>query len=395
MIRFILFVSALIICVFLMFQENQTISITAFGYEVTLSIALFALMILFVYIALHLFKQPFIWLFKIPERRTHKRQLKKESFLTFVLQTILDGNNESVDAILNQKKGLLAKDDIKHLLLLALFKPSTEVFEKLAEHKETALAGWRGLLNEALAKGDVLRAEKILASATAAYPKVEWILTEQLRLAVLQNDWAAVLQTLDALKKAKRITKKTYDAQRAIALFKQGRVSEAFEGDRSNPAIAMAYTKAEPKKAAAILEKAWAINPCRDIYMAYRALFDTQTPARQMKAVEKLVSPNPAAKQSLIALSQTAMDMQMWGMAKEHLEVYIQSYPLTAEVANMMAEVERKGWHHEEGAKEWEEKAKKALPASDGWVCTACGHSTGEWDAACPQCNAFATIALQ
>ncbi len=395
MLRFILFTSALIICVYLMFQENQTISITAFGYEVTLSIALFALMILFVYYAWHLFKQPFIWLFKMPERRTHKRQLKKENFLTFVLQTLLDGNTDSVNTILNQKQGLLAKDDIKHLLLLALFKPSTEVFEKLAEHKETALAGWRGLLNEALAKGNTVRAEKILSLAKEAYPKVEWILTEQMRLDVLQNDWAGVLETLEALKKAKRITKQEYNEQRAIALFKLGRVDEAFEWDRANPAIAIAYAKAEPKKAAAILEKAWAQNPCRDIYVAYRALFENETPARRLKAIEKLITPNPAAKQSLIALSKTAMDSQMWGVAKEHLEVYIQSYPLTADVAMMMAEVERNGWHHEEGAKAWKEKAKTALPTADGWICTACGQTTGEWDAACPKCNAFASIAAQ
>ncbi len=392
MLRFILFVTALIIGGYLMIQENWRISITAFGYEVTLSVVLLALMILFVYYALHLFKQPFVWLFKIPERRHRKRQLKKESFLTFVLQTVLDGNDESIQAILNKKQTLLAKDDVKHLLLQALFQPDRTVFERLAERPETALAGWRGLLNEALETGDVRTAEKVLTLATNAYPKVGWILTEQLRLQVLQNDWAGVLDTLDALKKAKRIDKDAYAVQRAAALFKLGRIKEAFDLDKANPAIALAYAKAEPKKAASILEKAWAQTPCQEIYAAYRTLFKDETPARQVKAVEKLVATNPAARQSLIALADSTIDVQMWGMAKEYLDVYLDAYPLTPRIAQMMADVERGGWHHETEAAEWDEKAKTAVATPDGWVCAACHHETSEWDAACPQCNAFCTI---
>ena len=86
-----------------------------------------------------------------------------------------------------------------------------------------------------------------------------------------------------------------------------------------------------------------------------------------------------------------ALDNEMWGVAKEKLTTYLEMYSLTAIAARMMAEAERKGWHHEEGAKAWEEKAVNA-PNEMGWGCSACGHMTGGWDALCPKCNGFGCI---
>ena len=57
----------------------------------------------------------------------------------------------------------------------------------------------------------------------------------------------------------------------------------------------------------------------------------------------------------------------------------------------MMALVEREGWHHEEEAKQWDEKSLTAQQDLS-WGCDNCGHLTEQWDVVCPNCNAFGRI---
>ena len=80
-----------------------------------------------------------------------------------------------------------------------------------------------------------------------------------------------------------------------------------------------------------------------------------------------------------------------WARAKENLEIYLQNYPLTRQVADMMANLERVAWRHEDIANEWE---RKSIESEDDslWICAQCGHTAGEWQVLCPHCNAFDTL---
>ena len=69
----------------------------------------------------------------------------------------------------------------------------------------------------------------------------------------------------------------------------------------------------------------------------------------------------------------------------------ISLYPLTAQVAKMMADVEQKGWNHTDEAQKWRLKALDA-PAELGWKCAVCGHQTESWALVCPVCHAFAEM---
>ena len=145
MLKIILFLAAMFVTGFLIVHENWTVTLQGFGYEVTLSTILLILLILIGIYLIYLIKKPFSWLFGFNKRRHTKHFIKKENYLTFVLKTLLDQNNNSIQQILKQKKGLLPKKDIRHLLLDALFNPSKETFSNLTLHKETELAGLRGL----------------------------------------------------------------------------------------------------------------------------------------------------------------------------------------------------------------------------------------------------------
>lgn len=391
MLKLILFMIAMFATGFLIVQENWDVTIAAFGYEVTLStVLLIVLLTLCVYL-FRLIKKPFLYLFGFKNRRATSNLVKKEAYLTFVLETILDQNNESISRILKQKGGLLQKKDIKHLLLNAFFNPSKETFEELSKHKETELAGIRGLYFEAKKSGNLKEAEIILSKAERSYPNVFWVIQESYDIAVLQNDADKALFLLDELLRLKQISKEDYIHQKAALYFIKGKIKEAYQLNKICPAFAVAYAKENKENAQNILITSWNKEPSWEVYETYMNLFKDQPAEKQLKMVNKLIAKNKEFRISLLALADTAIRNEKWRLAKETLTAYLQSYPLTKKVAYMMAQVSRLGWHHEQEAKEWEQKA---IETEDkyGWTCLNCSQSTSEWSAICPHCNKVGKI---
>lgn len=391
MLKLILFMIAMFVTGFLIVQENWNITFIAFGYEITISTILFIILIALCFYLIKLIKKPFDYLFGFKKRRQTSYFAKKEAFFTFVLNTVLDKNNESINQILKQKDALFHKNDIRQLLLNALFKPTTDVFEKLAREKETELTGLRGLYCEAKKIGNLKECELILAKAERSFPHIHWVIQESYALAIIQNDWDKALYLLDESLKLKQLTKMDYTNQKAALLFMKGKIKEAYHLDKTCPAFAIQYAKENKENAANILITSWNKEPSWDVYQAYMSLYKTQSPEKQLKAINKLISKNKEFRISLIALADVAIQTEQWRMAKETLMAYLQSYPLTKKVAYMMADVSRKGWHHEQEAKEWEQKA---LETDDkfGWTCKSCSQAVHSWLPVCPHCNKVGEI---
>lgn len=392
MLKLILFAISMVFVGYLIVTDGFMVSVSAFGYEVTLSIILLVVLVALFFYILHVGKKPFCWLFGFKERRDRKHLMKKEGFLTFSLQTVLDQNDSAIEKILHQKRNIFGKKDTEQLLLTAIFEPTPAIFEQLLQHPDTELAGIRGLFLEAQKKGDLTEASKLLNRAAQKYTAVSWLRQAQFDLQVLQNDWEEALKTIEDLKKRGLISKPDYLLKKSAILLCLDRPEEAFSLDPQNPATGLAYAQKNPSKAKDILMQSWKETPCWDTYLAFKKVIKEETPAKQIKWVEKLVSKNPTAKLSLLALADSAMGAEMWGLAKEHLDVYMQTYPLTEQAALMMAHVERAGWHHEATAKKWEEKAMEATEKSAVFICSNCNHTQRDWSAGCPVCNTFAGL---
>ncbi|MBR3913309.1 MAG: hypothetical protein IKJ28_03660, partial [Alphaproteobacteria bacterium] len=210
MLKAFLIVAGLVLIGFLIMDETYNFSVTAFGYELTFSIALLIVGIIILCYLLHLLKKPFGWIKNYKTYRFQKNLLKKENFLTLVLTTVLDKNNVAQKMIMNKEKSLFAKGSTEQLLFEALFNPSEQIFEKLKNNKATELAGIRGLYLSAKEKGDIDTQTQILEKADTTYPDVIWIKQAQLNLQLLQNDWQNALQSLEKLNKAKSIAKEKY-----------------------------------------------------------------------------------------------------------------------------------------------------------------------------------------
>ena len=386
MLKMFLIVTGFILVVFLAMDDSYNFSIRALGYEFTFSIALLIVGIVLFFYVLHLIKKPFGWLRNYHIRRFQKNIVKKENFLTYVLTTILDKNDLSIQTIYKKEKSLFAKGTTQQLLLEALFSPSDSVFEMLKNKKETELAGMRGLFLSAKQKGDIDTQNQILEVARNLYPHVLWILQQQLELQLLQNDWQNALETIEKLHKHNGITQDDYRKKRACILFSLSRFKEAFSLTPENPMMAWAYAQSDPHKAEDILKESWNNTPSWQTYELYYNLIKNENSARQMKLIEKFTAKNPSSKLSLLAVSDTAMKNHLWGVAKETLQSALNAYETTKQMAEMMAFLERNGWHHEEAAREWDQKAL-SLGNVQPWTCQNCNHTSSEWTAACPICN--------
>lgn len=391
MLKIILFLIAMFLTGYLIVQETWLLSIHAFGYEITFPTILFALLILIAFYLLYLIKKPFVWMFGFNQRKTKSNLEKREQLLTLVLQTILDDNDTNKNLIFKRKKVLFSKNDTRHLLVDALFNPTKSAFEHLIKNKETELAGFKGLYFLEKTSGNIKEADKLLSKALNAYPHVSWIKKEMFELQMIQSNWKEALSSLDDLYKINALSLSEYKAYKSSLLFMTNKIKEAYQLDKTNPAFAVAYAKLDPKHAKDILITSWNKEPSIDVYHAYSDLFKNESSEKRLKAIKKLISKNQDFRISLVALADTAIQVENWREAKETLEAYLKSYPLTKNVAHMLACVARNGWHHEVEAKEWEQKA---LETDDkyGWFCTACNQKTHDWFAVCPHCNKLSSI---
>lgn len=391
MMKLIITLISVFLLGFLIVNDTWTITIIGFGYELTTSVFLFIIAIIALIYVMSLLRKPFGWISGYQNWCRTRKQNQKEAYLTLALQTILDRSSKNINVLMKQRKTIFPQKSNEALIIEALFKPTPYVFEQLIHREGMEIIGIRGLLSEAQKNGDLNEAARLLQKAEQKAPEETWIQESLWTLQTLQSDWGEALNTLDKLKKRGIVDKKTYMTRKACLLLKLGQAKEAFRLDPENPAAAIAYARQTPEKAINILSDSWEKTPSWETYLLFRDTIQSEKPAKRMKLTEKLVRKNKENRLSFIALAQTAMDAHMWGAAKEYMTSYLNAYPITPQTATMMAMIEREGWHHEEGAKAWEEKATTADEIS-GWGCDICNHSTNEWDARCPNCNAFGSI---
>ena len=363
------------------------------GYEFSVSFILFLTMLIVLSWLLIQLKKPFSWWGQFRTWRQNKKRLRQDRFLSDLLTTLLSHQVNKASSLIDEAEKLYGKDSHEVLLISALLDPQEDRFKQLNQTEKTKLAGLYGLVKEAEKKGDFEEIAALLQQVPKAQENVLWVQETKMALALNHNDWKQALNLLDANKK--QFPKILYKSHRATLLIKLGQVKEAYHTMPNHPAVVLAYAKVLPaKKARKVLEKAWHIAPNWFIYQAYKRLIAVLPDDKRLKMVLNLTRSTRDQRYSLLARADTDMDMHNWARAKENLEIYLQSYPLTRQVADMMANLERTAWHHEDIASDWE---RKAIESEDDslWLCRECGHTAGEWQILCPHCNTFDSLYIK
>ncbi|HIM46007.1 MAG TPA: heme biosynthesis protein HemY [Alphaproteobacteria bacterium] len=282
-------------------------------------------------------------------------------------------------------------------------------FNSMLGRSETAFLGLRGLLMQAQRDGDE---EAVLGYARQAYklrPKTPWVLTTLFDLQVRHGDWSNARVTLDEAIQQHVLPAEEGRDKRVVVLL--GASGEAGEAGAAREALAHAKKahaqsgaflpaalrlaglligQGKNRQASRIIHDVWVRAPHPELARLYLSMFEAEDPIKRVHRIERLVSFNPAHQESRIALAEAALEAELWGKARGHLELEAGEAP-SARVCRLMADLEEAETDNFEAAREWLQKAASAEP-DPSWKCTSCGAAWLHWGPICGKCESLGTL---
>ncbi len=388
-------IEALLLMIFLfglgMIISNEMFFMTLsfWNHQIYLSAFTFVGLIVGILWVWSLFLLPIKWMKRWSLWRQKSKDVQKQNFLAQVLEALVNHNKEQYPLLVKGAYAHFTTEDIQYWVILALLQPTDEVYQKLLSFPSTVLGGIYGFLKSAKDFGNTTEMRTLLEALPEKERKVLWVRQAYLQLSYMEGDWKQALVFLEQLKQT--FSKSDFIHQKACCLMMAGHIEKAYKLDSTQAPIILAYAQENPEKALKVLKKAWEIAPCWEIYQAFKKELSAKTEDEKIKETLKFVKSNRGNRFSVLALADMNMTIHNFSKAKEILQEYLESHPLTQQVALMMAECERSGWHHEEAASKWERKALN-LQDKSGWICTHCGHTSTKWEALCPACHLFDVI---
>jgi len=284
-----------------------------------------------------------------------------------------------------------------------------EYFTAMLDRPETAFLGLRGLLTQAIKSGDRVEALQLARRAQSLQPNTPWLLGTLYDLEARSGDWAAAEGTLQQAVQAGAINAEQGRRHRAALLLER-----SFEAERRGrgdaalshaqaahdlmpgfvPAAARAarllVSAGKHKQASKAVDRSWRIAPHPELADAYREVVAGYDPLTRVKLFEKLRNQAPNDAESHIAVARAALDAQLWGEARQHLNKALEIKP-SRRLYRLLADLERSEHNDEDAARAWLAQAASA-PSDPSWTCDACNAVSHSWGGLCGHCGAFDSL---
>ena len=312
-------------------------------------------------------------------RRTARRERGYKA-LTQGLVAVAAGDPQEARRLARKSETLLHDPPLTRLLtaqaaqLEGDSKAATRYFEEMLEDRDMAFLGTRGLLMQAISDGDTAKARQLAEKAFNLRPATGWAARHLLDLQRESGDLDAALKTVEtALRfkalpegeakrtKAKLLIEKAQDLRasgdhdQALKLSNQANKLAADLPEGVTLSARLLALRGKDSKAARVLEDAWSKQPDPAISRAYREIAPASaTPLDQVKRFEHLLSLNPNHKESHIALAEAALKAELWGEARNHLDIVAKRSEVPEpRVCRLMAELEESEHGDLEKARYW------------------------------------------
>lgn len=289
--------------------------------------------------------------------------------------------------------------------------PAAErAFQIMLGRPDTEFLGLRGLVVQALRRGDRQAALPLLDRARALRPKGPWILGGLFELACGTRDWARAEALLDEMKAAgtvgeaelrrRRVVLWTARAQDAEAAGNLGEARDfAARANKLDPRFAPAAVilarrlaaDGDARKAAKLLQAAWAEAPNAALATAYWALEPGETPAQRLGRARQLVAAVPNAQESRLAIAEQAIAAGDLAAAHAALDPLAATPSALGARACALCAVLAQTEHDEAAARDWLARAGQA-PRDPVWLCRHCGQESPGWTVLCQACGGFDTL---
>jgi HemY protein len=418
-VAFVVFLAALTAAAVWLADHPGDVVIHWQGYAISSSVAVLVAAVALISIVCALVYRAWRWLRDGPRRlarnRAARRRERGYQALTEGLVAAAAGDAKVAHRLGRESGRLL--DNPFNLLLLAQAAQldgneaaARRHFGAMLDHPETEFLGLRGLIVQANKAGDRETALDYARRAYALRPETEWVNTALFDLEVGGGDWRAAQRTLEAAARRKAVAPDDAQRRRAVLLAERARTAQ--EAGRDDEALALAreahrlagdlvaatvlaaslLTVAGKSRAAAkLIEESWAREPHPELARTYADAAPEETSLERFKRIESLAKRREDHPESQIALAEAALEAELWGAARSHLEAAARQRP-TRRVFRLLATLEERENADAAAARSWLLRAAGAPPDA-AWLCDKCGASSAAWGARCAACGGFDTLA--
>ena len=396
-----------------------SVAITWQGYRFTSSVGVLLLMVAAIAVLWSLLSGIWRWLRTSPGRfmegRAGRRRERGYRLLTEGLVAAAAGDAKAARRI-GAKAGQLIQTPLNLLLLAQAAQlngdeaAARRYFEAMLAHGETEFLGLRGLIVQATKAGDWEAARRHARRAYGLRPETEWLSSVLFDLEARAGDWRAAQKILEAAIKAKLVDPLDGPRRRAVVLAERARMAQSEGAAEDALALARAAHKLDhglvaataiaarllaaqgkARAAAKLVEAGWKCGPHPDLAHAYAAIAPDEPALERTRRFERLHALNPDHPESRIALAEAALEAELWGEARRHLEAAVGERP-TQQVYGLLATLEERQGGDPEAVRRWLLRAANATPGA-AWLCGKCGAASDHWRARCNACDAFDSLA--
>jgi HemY protein len=336
-------------------------------------------------------------------KRQVNRQLEGLRTVTRGMMAVAAGDGTQAKELRREAEKLLGEREPSTMLLAAQaaeLDDNHEVaqlkYRQMLRQRSTALLGLRGLLNDALATGDMDQALELARRAYREYPYTEWVVQQFFDLLVQHRLWSEALRRVDDLKLNRLVDGD--EAQRLRGLLKhlvaedraeKGDLEQAYKAamDATRrqrafaPAAAFASEVAnrlgKVRQARNVVEEAWARAPHPRLVEAYKALEPNETAAARFSRFERLYNRNAGHHLTVRVVIEAALDAGDTGRAKSLVREVPGTNP-TAGTLQTAIDTLKTLEPDSPRIAEFEALLVDA-PADEAWVCQRTGQVVPSW----------------
>jgi len=329
-------------------------------------------------------------------RQSHHRQLGDVS-VTKALLALAAG--EKADARREAARARRFLGDTPQTLLLAaeagrLAERDDETeaaFRLLADRKDAAFLGYRGLLRQAMARGEWTEAATLARRAEAAHPGAQWLRQERAQLAIRAQHWSEALELADAnAPRAALATGAALVEPNADRAMRYAR--EAWRADPGLPHAALAYAErlragGHERRAQAVIARSWGLSPQPDL--AAFALAPVEDKLARTQAAQRLTAENIEHPESRMLLAHTALEAGLTGEARHHADAARAAGLNERRLWLLLADIEEEERGDTEAGRLAQRDALRRSATADPdptWRCGTCHTQHPTWLPACPVC---------
>ncbi len=347
-------------------------------------------------IVLYLLFALLVGLIRLPKRSRRMRLARnRDRGDIAVNRTLLALAGGDPDAARSEaQRGRRLLGDTPQTLLLAAYAArlggdtakADEAFNLLADRKDGAFLGLRGLYQGAVARGDWDAANALARQAGEVNPNAPWLRAERERLAIRSGSWKEALSLAGSGTPVAALGTAAADEEMDMAKARR-LAQQAFQADPAFTPAALAYARrlreaGREKRAQDVLRASWSKNPHPAIGAA--ALAGGGFISREGRA-EWLTEANRAHPESLLLRAQAALDAGNLPGARGFAESARDGGLEERRVWLLLATIATKADEPDTAS----DALRRAANASTDshWRCEACGSPQADWHPVCNHCG--------